>query len=56
MDITFVQGLIVIFVIYVCVYSLISRVCSCIEHCATSKAYESLKEAEAKLFGNDKQS
>jgi hypothetical protein len=31
-------------VIYLCVYALINRVCQCIEHCATAKAYSKFRE------------
>ncbi len=41
---TFVQALIAFIVVYLCVYALISRICQCIEHCATAKAYSTLKE------------
>lgn len=30
--------------IYLCVYALINRVCKCIEHCATAKAYGKFRE------------
>ena len=36
--------LITIVIIYVCVYSIINRICSCIEHCKAAKAYEKLQE------------
>lgn len=35
-----------VFMGYLVVYSLINRVCRCIEHCATARAY-------GELFGND---
>jgi hypothetical protein len=35
---SFIQYLILIFVAYVCIYSLLSRVCSCIEKCTKSKS------------------
>lgn len=31
--------------IYLCVYALINRVCQCIEHCATARAYGKVQEA-----------
>lgn len=30
--------------IYLCVYGLINRVCQCIEHCATARAYSKFRE------------
>lgn len=30
--------------IYLCVYALINRVCQCIEHCATARAYSKFRE------------
>lgn len=41
---TFVQALIGFIVIYLCMYALISRICQCIEHCATAKAYSKFGE------------
>ena len=29
---------IVVFFIYLCVYSIVGRICKCVEHCATSKS------------------
>lgn len=41
---TFVQIVIAFLIIYICVYALISRVCQCIEHCATARAYSKFRE------------
>lgn len=46
MTLTFLQYLIVTIIVYLCLYSLISRICQCVEHCATAKAYEKYQEAE----------
>lgn len=35
---TFQQALLII-IIFICTYTLIDRICKCIEHCATTKAY-----------------
>lgn len=40
----FVQYMIAFLVLYVCVYALINRVCKCIEHCATARAYSKFRE------------
>lgn len=37
----FVIGLLII---YICLYALINRVCQCIEHCATARAYSKFRE------------
>lgn len=42
---TFLQYLIVGLILYLCLYALINRLCQCIEHCATAKAYGKLQEA-----------
>ena len=34
----------ILVVIYLCVYALINRVCQCIEHCATARAYSKFRE------------
>lgn len=36
---TFTQQIIIIIVLYFCIYALITRICKCIEHCATARAY-----------------
>ncbi len=42
---SFIQLLIMLIIVYLCVYSLIDRVLKCIEHCATAKAYGKFREA-----------
>ena len=41
---TFVQIVIAFLIVYICVYAPINRVCQCIEHCATAKAYSKFRE------------
>jgi len=41
---TFLQYLIIMVMGYLCLYSLISRICQCVEHCATAKAYGKYQE------------
>lgn len=41
---SFLQYMIAFFIFYLCVYALISRVCKCIEHCATARAYSKFRE------------
>lgn len=41
---TFVQEIILFIIIYLCIYALISRVCQCIEHCSTARAYSKCRE------------
>lgn len=36
---TLIQQIIVLSILYLCAYALIDRICKCIEHCATAKAY-----------------
>ena len=36
---TMFQYTLLIVVISICVYTLVDRICKCIEHCATAKAY-----------------
>ena len=40
----FVQYMLAFLVLYVCIYALINRVCQCIEHCATARAYSKFRE------------
>lgn len=41
---TLIQQLIVLIILYLCVYTLIDRICKCVEHCATAKAYSKFRE------------
>ena len=41
---SFVQYMLAFLVLYVCIYALINRVCQCIEHCATARAYSKFRE------------
>lgn len=44
---TIFQYFLAFVVLYICIYALIDRVCKCIEHCSTAKAYGNfLKENE----------
>lgn len=40
----FIQFIVAFFILYLCVYALINRVCKCIEHCATARAYSKFRE------------
>lgn len=41
---TFGQALIAFIIVYLCCYALIGRICQCIEHCATARAYSKFRE------------
>ena len=41
---TFMQMMIVFFIVDVGVYVLLTRICKCIEHCATARAYSKFRE------------
>lgn len=41
---TFMQMVIAFVIVYICVYALIGRICQCIEHCATARAYSKFRE------------
>ena len=41
---TFVQIVIIFIVLYLCIYTLINRICQCIENCATARAYSKFRE------------
>lgn len=34
----YVLAAIVIFMVYIAVYSIVNRICNCVEHCSTAKA------------------
>lgn len=44
---TFIQLIVLTLILYCCIFALINRVCKCIEHCATARAYSK--------FGKDKE-
>lgn len=39
-----IQQILFVLIIFICVYTLIDRICKCIEHCATAKAYSKFRE------------
>lgn len=39
-----IQYTFILFAVYLCVYALINRICKCIEHCATARAYSKFRE------------
>ena len=41
---SFLQYVIAFLILYLCMYALINRVCQCIEHCATARAYSKFRE------------
>ena len=41
---TFWHIVIAFVIVYLCVYALIGRICQCIEHCATARAYSKFRE------------
>lgn len=41
---TFIQFIVAFFILYLCVFALINRVCKCIEHCAIARAYSKFRE------------
>lgn len=41
---SFIQILIAFFIVYLCIYALTRRICECIEHCATARAYSKFRE------------
>lgn len=40
---TFFQAILGFFIIYLCVYTLISRICQCIERCGIARAFSKIK-------------
>lgn len=41
---TLLQLILIIIVLYLCIYALISRICKCVEHCATARACSKFRE------------
>ncbi len=41
---TFTQLLVAFGIIYFCAYAVINRICRCIEHCATARAFSKFQE------------
>lgn len=50
---SFLQYIIAFLILYLCFYALISRVCKCIEHCATARAYSKFSENKVPLKIDD---
>lgn len=49
---TFMQSVLLFLLVYLCVYSLINRLCQCIEHCSSAKALSKITEKKD-LLGNN---
>lgn len=47
----FVQYMLSFLALYICVYALINRVCQCVEHCATARAYSKFREIRCTVGG-----
>lgn len=41
---SFVQIITAVIILYLCIYALINRICKCVEHCATARAYSKFRE------------
>lgn len=39
-----IRQILFVLIIFICAYTLIDRICKCIEHCATAKAYSKFRE------------
>lgn len=39
MNLTALQLALFIVMIYICIYSIVNRICKCFEHCSTAKSY-----------------
>lgn len=39
-----IQQILFVLIIFICAYTLIDRICKCIEYCATAKAYSKFRE------------
>lgn len=50
---TFTQIVVGFLIIYICLYALINRVCQCVEHCMTAKAYSKFRENGVLVNMND---
>lgn len=49
---TFIQLVLLFLLVYLCVFSLISRICQCIEHCSSAKALSKLTERDNTIKDN----
>lgn len=41
---TLFQHVLLVLILFICVYTLIDRICKCVEHCATAKAFGKFRE------------
>lgn len=39
--------------VYICIYSLIDRICKCVEHCATAKGFSKAVESTSRAVHKD---
>lgn len=47
---SFLQLLLLIFMIYVCIYTLVNRVCECLEKVSIAKSFSKFNEAKKETF------
>lgn len=48
MAITFMQLLLMIILIWICVYTILNRICKCFEHCMTARSFNKYCDATIK--------
>lgn len=46
----FIQLLLLIFMVYVCIHTIVNRICCCIEQVAIAKAFTRFNELQKKSF------
>lgn len=49
---SFLNYLVLIIVAFICVYTVINRICECVEKCAQAKAFVKFTELENEQSGN----
>jgi len=50
---TFLNLIVIIFIVFICSYALVNRICQCKEYCATNAAYASYVNKEATVQEKD---
>ena len=45
MHLNSVEIAVITFIVYICIFAIVNRICKCVEHCATARTYSKAVEA-----------
>lgn len=48
---TFIETVLLIIIMYICLYAAVNRICGCVEYCAIARAYAECKDTDLIVKG-----